>query len=369
MPRRHPFISSLAILAAATIGVGIFSLPFVFEEVGPLTGIAFLVILAVVIATAHALYYEALEKAGRGENIVLLARTYFGKAGTVLGFGCTVIGLLLALVVLLVVGSRFLHIFLPFLSPDISLIIFWIAGSLFLLNKPRSSVALEIIAVSAMAFVVVFLVIAGFVHPALRNIPWGALSPLAAFGPILFALSGWTAVEPVQGVIGNARTKKSAWKLFFLAAFLIAAIYLLFVSAIFRLSFPVTPDTLSGVAHASSWAVSLLSFFGALAIFAEYFPLGSEAVRSLSSSLAMPLRSARMLIVFLPIAFIMLAGGNFLTIIGITGGIFISIQYLLILAVSRAAKRLQGMKLFLWHFATLVFALALLGEAYYLVFV
>lgn len=368
MPRRYPLLASLAILVAATVGAGIFSLPFIFQRTGMFRAAFLLLILALVVAASHALYYEALQKEGTRESFLSLVKKYFGPVGSALGFFITVVGIFLALAALLAVGARFVGILFPFLGASGAVLVFWILGSLFLTENRREGVKVGLFATAGIAFVIVFLVgLSSLVRQSSLLAP-EHLGFLVAFGPILFAISGWTGVEPIRDVLKGTAGEKKPGKLFLFGTLFVAAVYVLFAVAIVRISSPVAPDTLSGISYGMPWLTKLLAFFGALAIVAGYFPLGLEAKRSLKASLKFSTAVSDALVILLPVAIIFLTAANFLDLIGVTGGIFISVQYLLILAVSRKSLHLRGMKLCVWFLASGVFTLALLGEAYYIFF-
>jgi amino acid permease len=363
---RSTFISSLAILIAATVGAGIFSLPFVFQQAGFLASAALLLILAAVVAETYALYWDALLREDDNANIFSLLQKYFGKLGTVFGFTVMICELMLVLTVLLSVGARFIHLLLPFAPPDASLVLFWVAGCFLLLKKLRESVRLEIFAIASVGLIILFLTVVGLGRATPPDFHWNISNPLVAFGPILFALSGWTAVEPIRDMVKRSRAAQNTRKIFFLGVGIVSVMYFLFAVSIVRISNPVMPDTLSGVVSMGPWITMLLSLLGTIAILAGYLPLSLETRRLLSSAFAISRRRANLFIIIFPLILVLFTKGDFIQIMGLTGGIFISLQYILILAASHASRRFRGAKFFLWLLSLAVFSLAIIAEAKYL---
>jgi amino acid permease len=364
---RSSFLSSLAILIAATVGAGIFSLPFVFQKAGFLASTVLLLVLGAVIAATYSLYWDALEREENDANIFSLLQKYFGLVGTAFGLTVMISELMLVLGVLLMVGARFTNLLLPVVSSDVSLLLFWAAGSFFLLKKLKESLRLEVFAISSVGLIILFLSVVGLTRGAPSEFHWNVVNPLIAFGPILFALSGWTAVEPIRDMVKKSRAAQHIKKLFFLGVGIVCAMYFLFAVSILRVSSPVTPDTLSGVVSMGPWISLLLSLLGTVAILAGYLPLSLETRRLLSTAFTMTRQRANLFIIIFPLLLVLATKGDFIKILGFTGGIFISLQYVLILAVSHAACRFRGAKFFLWLLSLAVFSLAIVGEAYYLI--
>src|SRR5438445_786306 len=105
--RARGFLKIAAILAAATVGDGVFALPYLFSKSGWFVGLFYLVFLTAIVAAAHIIYFRVLEASGEKERLLGLTRAYLGKLGFGVGFFAIVAGLLLALVAILILGARF----------------------------------------------------------------------------------------------------------------------------------------------------------------------------------------------------------------------------------------------------------------------
>lgn len=114
------------VIAAATVGDGIFALPFIFLQSGWLLSVAYLVALAAIVIGAHMVYLETLEKLGERERLLGLARKYFGAGGFWVGFIAIVLGLLLTLVAYLILGALFIRLGFPNVPSAVPLAVFWI---------------------------------------------------------------------------------------------------------------------------------------------------------------------------------------------------------------------------------------------------
>src|SRR5271170_2025604 len=100
-PSSKNFLKIAAILAAATIGDGIFALPYVFKESGWLLGLFYLALLTAIVVVAHVVYLKTLEQVDEQERLLGLTKKYLGNWGFAAGFFSIVAGLLLSLVAIL----------------------------------------------------------------------------------------------------------------------------------------------------------------------------------------------------------------------------------------------------------------------------
>ena len=102
-----------AIIAAATVGDGVFALPFVFSQAGWLLCLIYIAILGAIVVAAHTVYFKTLQQEGEKERLLGLARRYLGDGGFWVGFVAIVVGLLLTLVAYLILGSEFIRLGFP----------------------------------------------------------------------------------------------------------------------------------------------------------------------------------------------------------------------------------------------------------------
>jgi amino acid permease len=115
-----------AIVAAATVGDGVFALPYVFYHAGWLVCLIYLAALGVIVVMAHVVYLATLEREGEKQRLLGLTRTYLGEGGFWTGFFAIVVGLLLTLVAYLILGTQFIHLALPLVRLRYAFVAFWI---------------------------------------------------------------------------------------------------------------------------------------------------------------------------------------------------------------------------------------------------
>ena len=162
MKRSAQFFEIVGIVAAATVGDGVFALPFVFFTAGWLLSLLYIAVLAVFVITAHVVYLKTLEKEGEKERLLGLARAYFGEPGFWIGFLAIVIGLLLTLVAYLILGTQFIHLALPSVRLRYAFVAFWAIISFVALQGDKELRKLELAGICCTAAIIVVIFISAW---------------------------------------------------------------------------------------------------------------------------------------------------------------------------------------------------------------
>ncbi len=366
------FTKEAGLVAAATLGAGIFALPYVFLRAGWATSLFYLAVFSAVIISAHTLYFRVLEKVGSGNRLLGLARRCLGKFGFIVGLFAILGGLVLTLVAYLILGGQLARLLFPLLSPALAVFLFWFVSALPLLLKERRSLNLEIVGIILAAAVIIVIFF--------TSDPGGALSQISAFnwrnaflpfGVILFALAGWTSVEPVFDVERRSKSEltPAAQPRLALAAgtIIVVVLYVMFVVGILGSSGAITSDTLSGLIGWPKYKIALLAIMGIAAIWTSHLPISLEIKHSLENDLRLRRTLSLGLVLFLPIILIFLGLNSFARVVGLVGGVFLGLQYLLIVLVGKKFLEIRGIKGVLLNLLSLVFVLAAVYEIYYFV--
>jgi hypothetical protein len=102
----------------------------------------------------------------------------------------------------------------------------------------------------------------------------------------------------------------------------------------------------------------MLAILGLIAVGTVYLPISREIRNSLEKDLHWNKFLARGIVLFLPLAFVALGFNNFLAIVGLVGGVFVGLQYLLIISVGRRALVLGRVRKFFLDLVAAVFVIA-----------
>jgi hypothetical protein len=123
----------------------------------------------------------------------------------------------------------------------------------------------------------------------------------------------------------------------------------------------------SGIAAWPLWRKDILAAVGLLSVCVVSVPIAREIRGAMEKDLGWNSIVSRAAIVLLPLAAVLLGFTNFLTIVGIAGGVFISTQYLLIISVGRRTLALSAREKVLLDIVALVFVCAAVYEIWHFV--
>lgn len=359
------FLREAGVVAATTIGAGMFGLPYVFLKSGWVAGLFYLFVLSFIVAGAHVLYWKSLAAANKKRLLLGMVRDFLGQFWYKVAVFAVITGLMLALVIYLILGNSFIRLFWPSVGGNFGLLLFWFASIIPLFFEKRI-IALELAGVFLMAGIIfiVFLTAPQFVPQV--SVPKIDLDNFfLPFGVVLFSLAGWTAIEPLfrEKSSGGYIPKKS----FLAGTFFAAALYAVFVLGIFNSSFDITPDAISGLAGFPFWKLASLGILGIFALWTSYIPIGLEIKNSLVRDLGWKPFYGLSLVILLPLMLVLLGLSDFLKVIGLAGGVFLSLQYILIILVGKRVLGLHGAEKIFYNLIIVAFILAAVYELYYFV--
>ncbi|MBI2033482.1 MAG: hypothetical protein HYT13_00045 [Candidatus Liptonbacteria bacterium] len=380
MSRFKNFVWEVGLLTATTIGAGVFAIPYIFSKSGWLLSILYIGLISSLIFSVHLLYWQVLAKAGDRVKLLGLIKKYFGQAGYYSAFLIIIGGLILTLVVYLILAREFIALIMP--SAGIrEFILFWLISSLPIILSLRRLISLELLGAVFMGGIILFIFFTAPTYGILERVPaFNFKNILLPFSPIIFALAAWTAVEPIYEYAkktkslgarpapdkGEARPtlvgRPPARALLF-GTFLAALLYIIFAFAILGSTETITPDAISGLQGWPSWKLGILGSLGLFAIWTSYVPIGLEIKSSLEER-GWSKNLSFSLVLFLPITLLLLGLNNFLAVVSLVGGVFLGLQYWLIVSLGQRVLSLpRGGKIFLNFLAT-VFVLAAVYEIY-----
>ncbi len=188
---------------------------------------------------------------------------------------------------------------------------------------------------------------------------------LLPFSPIIFALAAWTAVPPIYEYAKKTKSlgARPPARALLAGTFFAAILYVIFAFAILGSAETITPDAISGLGGWPSWKLGVLGALGLFAIWTSYVPIGLEIKSSLEER-GWSKNLSFSLVLFLPIILLFLGLNNFLAVVSLVGGVFLGLQYWLIISLGRKVLSLpKGGKVFL-NFLAIVFVLAAVYEIY-----
>lgn len=367
MSKKHLTIA--AIVAAATIGEGVFAIPYIIQASGWLVALGYFVAVIALVSVAHILYLRTLAAIDERERLLGLARNYFGGTGFWAGFFAIVVGLLLSFVAYLVLGSQFLGILFPGIAPAIALAVFWALLAILVWGSEGRIAWFEATGIALVSFAILFIFFSGHPAAALSSLPAAVPSNFfLPFGVVIFALAGWTCVEPVYELAyrkddGRELVVPGAFWLFALGTAFAGLLYWLFAAGVIGTTgMPIAADMVSGITAWPLWRKDILAAIGLLSVCVVSVPIAREIRGAMEKDLGWNSIASRTVIVLLPLGAVLAGFNNFLAIVGFAGGVFISTQYLLIISVGRRTLALAQREKILLDVVAIVFVCAAVYE-------
>ena len=343
-------------IVAATVGSGVFALPYVIQRSGWLLSLGYFIALISIVAIAHILYLRTIETVHEKKRLLGLAREHFGVGGFWVGFSAIVIGLLLSFVGYLVLGEQFIHIIFPGIPSLAALMMFWFIVALLIFKSAGRAAILEVIGVSLISCAILFIFLSsGPFHLSFQIPLISARNFFLPFGAVLFSLAGWTSVEQIYDIRRRGGKRKKDYLFFMFGAVFAGLLYWMFSIGILNSVPQVAADTISGIGGWPIWKKDILAAVGLLAMGVVAIPLSREIRGALEKDLKWNSWLARSVIAILPLAIVLLGFNNFLIIVSLVGGIFLSTQYILIISVGRRVLPLSFREKKLLDFLVIVF--------------
>ncbi|MFA5946648.1 MAG: aromatic amino acid transport family protein [Patescibacteria group bacterium] len=328
-------------LLGTVIGVGIFGLPYAFAQVGFAIGLVALVAVGFLSLMALLLYSDLiLIRNGHGRYLSVVGHELNGVEKVLAGiayFGAHY-GALLAYVI---VGGSFAHaVFSQFLggSELIYLLVFWLVGSLLAGGGLSFLVRLQGI---LFPLILLLVIIHAFVlahHMSVSNLAsFQPQNTVLSLGILLFAFSGLSAVPDMRDIL--KRNRKLMRRSLIVGMTVIGILYAVFSFLVVGVTgVGTSSEAITGLAPIiGPLAESLGSLLGLGIVMSAYL----STTVSLTNALVYDWRMGYLLawgaVVALPMIFVLAGATNFISVIGLTGGILGSLLGIfLILAYERA---------------------------------
>jgi hypothetical protein len=193
---------------------------------------------------------------------------------------------------------------------------------------------------------------------------------LFPFGAILFALSGWNAIEPMYEIWKGR--KDAGGKANPLIAIVggtlsIAALYFLFSAGVLGSltngSF-LSPDTLSGLTGWPYWKIAALAVLGLLALWTAYGINALEVENALKKDLRWNANLSFAIVALVPLLIVLSGLTNIIQAITFAGAVFGGLQYMAIFTLAERVLEPRPLAKWLMRSAALIFAAAALYEVY-----
>ncbi|MDP1706305.1 MAG: aromatic amino acid transport family protein [bacterium] len=354
----------VVLLASTIIGAGIFSLPFIFSQIGLLAGLAYLLFFTFVYGLVHLMYARILEKENSDHQFFYLAHKYFPRIFANFASLVIVGDLIFTLLVYLVLAPAFFQFIWP-TSWLVLVLIFWLVSSIFIFVRSKVMAWADLISILSMIGIIGLIFWVG--RGQVLEISWfQKFDPvlfLLPFGPLLFSLSGRPAIHKIMELRNKAVGSFPLKSVIFWGTAIPSFIYLFFIVSVLRLQPTPSEDVFSSLSFLPPAFLLALGLMGFLSLWDSYFMIGANLKDLLQFDLRYPKWLVYILVLFLPLGLYFIGLQDFLLVIGLAGGIFLALEGVFVCSMWRRAFPEHRWSWVIWPLC-LVFIMAIIYEIY-----
>lgn len=344
---KNPTLRAIATLVGATIGAGIFGIPYVVAKVGFLTGVVYLLTLGLVILLLNLIYGEVILRTPGDHQLTGYGEIYLGKTGKLVATLSLFIGLYGALLAYLIKIGEFLALILGLSQPILLSLLFFVfaAGAIFFGLKTVS--ALELVLVGLILSFIATLTLVGLPLLSLANLGvgiWNLEFLFLPYGVILFALAGSSVIPEMEEILRQDRHQLK--KAIVTGTLIPLFVYLLFAITVVGISGPKTSDDAisSLVLFLPSWIVNLGAGLGILTMSTSFLALGYVLREVWHRDFKLPKLIAFSLACFPSLILFLLGTKSFIRILELTGALMGGLTGILIVFLYRQAEQRGRLK-------------------------
>lgn len=346
------FIYALSVFLGTIIGVGFFALPYITVKVGLWTIIFYFLFLGSIVVFLQLLFTEVVMRTKDMRRLPGYALLYLGKWGERIASTTTVFGLGGALLAYLIIGGEFLRSLLsPVFGGNVLTytLLYFTAGAVLIYFGIKSVAKIEFFAVILFVAILLIIFTQGFNLIEIENLfNFDPAYIFLPYGVILFSFWGMALIPEVKEMmLGREKELK---KIIPLAVFIAAIIYLFFIFIVAGISGNnVSKDAISGLrGFLDNWIIGLALLFGLLTTFTSFITIGLTLKKVFWYDFKLPKNLAWLLACFGPLALFFLGLKDFITVIGLVGGVMLGIDGIIIILMHFRAKT-EGEKAPAWR--------------------
>ncbi|MEK7154432.1 MAG: aromatic amino acid transport family protein [Patescibacteria group bacterium] len=341
--RPNKFWYAVAVLVGSTVGVGIYGMPFAFQKAGFGVGLLFLLGIVGLVLLSNLLYGEVVLRTHERHQFVGYVKRYLNPWAQKFNLFLFWVAVYGALVGTIIISGDFLtNILSPYFnfSPFAFSTIFLIAASVLVLKGLKTVSRFDFFMMLLLGFIVLLIALLGTRRVDLANYTLGIRDFwFLPFGVILFAMNSMPGIPLVrEALIGSEDKLKKA----LIAGTIIPAIlYFVFTVFVVGVSGDFTsPDAISGLMGFLGPKIVLIgSLFGFLTSSTIFLNLATSLKESLRQDFHFNHWWAWLLAILPPYLLFLSGIRNFIDIIGLVGGVAISLEAILLIFVYISAKR------------------------------
>ncbi|MFA6547769.1 MAG: aromatic amino acid transport family protein [Candidatus Magasanikbacteria bacterium] len=332
--------SAVFMITGMTIGAGVLGVPYVVAQVGIWVGIAYILILGIVMLFLNLMIGEVTIRTKESFQLPGLVGKYLGGPAKILMSVIIVFsGLGTLLAYLVGEGESLSGIFGG--DPAWWTVIFWTIGSVLVWRGLQTVKVFEKVLSILVISIIVGLSLAFLPHVQAVNfsyLNWGKI--FLPYGVILFALHASPAIAEAHALLPGSQ--KHFRKALIIGTLIPIFVYIIFALAVVGVMGKETTEiaTLGLGNKFGSWVRILANVFAIFAMGTGFMGLGVALKQSLVWDWKIPSLLSTFLVILAPLTFFMAGWRDFVNILGVVGGLFLGIEAILMMMVYWKAKKL-----------------------------
>lgn len=337
--KKLTLFQAVAMIVCGTIGAGVLSIPYAISKVGLGIGLFYIFILGILMVGLNLLLGEVAAETKEDFQLVGFAKKYLGKTGGTIMTGISYLMLFGVLTIYIIGEGEVLSAVFGGTSFVWSILFFILFGFLVIIGI-RGIKTMEFIMSIGVLLVISIIVYFSAPHVAIENISFHNLAQLLfPYGVILFAFHGTTSIPEAHYLL--KKSDKDLKKAIVLAGIISMIVYASFVFVVVGVTGRETTEIATiGLGNRLGEVIFLFgNLFAILAMASSSLIAGLSLKDSLAWDYKIPNWLTNLLVLGLPLSIFLLGMRKFTAMINLVGGVFISIEMLIILLIYWRAKQ------------------------------
>jgi len=339
---------AITTLIGTIVGAGILAIPYTLAKAGFFYGLIIIVLLGLAFLFLNLYVGEIVLRTKEQHQLTGYMEIYLGKWGKYLMAFSMIFGLYGALIAYIIGEGAALKTLFGFGHPLIYSLIFFTFVALIIIRGIKATGKAELIVISLLVFVVIFIGIFSFQKIAPQN--FTLFNPLFFFlpyGVVLFAFMGSVAIPEIQEELGQH--KKLMKKAIIIGSLSPILIYLLFSFIIVGVVDLGAFESLSpneriatialGISSAPLLGI-LANFLAVCAMFTSFLTIGTALVEMYHYDFGISRRTSLLLVLIIPLLIAVANLITFVAVIGLAGAVAGGLDGILIVLAYWKVKRL-----------------------------
>ena len=342
---RLAFFEAIATLTGTIIGAGVLGIPYVAAKSGFLTAALDLFILTAAVVILYLYVGEVVLRTKKQHQLTGYAEKYLGKWGKRLFMLTMIFGIYGALIAYMIGEGGALNAIFNgvFSNLTFSLIFFGIGASIIFIGL-RAIKESELLMSNIVIGIIILICILAFSSVNFENLIKFELTEIFfPYGVILFALAGAVAIPEMKEELKDLRQLKRA---IIIGAMIPPALYLFFALVVVGVTGINTTEVASiGLGNLmGEYMVIFGNLFAIFAMATSFLTLGLALKEMYNYDYGVNKHLAWLLTIVPPLVMFLLFKKGFVEVIGVTGGIAMGLEGILIALMFQKAKKMGDRK-------------------------